>query len=187
MLRRSINTYVLLTIAAICVFYLPSVLAKEKQGAKAPSSQQNTVHSDFKANKTKPRPIPVIVDPRNPNAAINGSLEVDLNFLASPTQEPWIEYSLSATLYRWMLRKPGDYGSKCLTGSIKSNVDVLIDFVEFDDLQTPPLLRGLDRSVKCSDQQVEMYYSANIGEIPINQVQWHRSFDLRSLMPWSNH
>ena len=180
MLRRSIDTYILLIIAVICVFFLPSVLAKEKQGAKNPSSQQNTIHSDLKVNKTKLRPIPVIVDPRNPDAVINESLGVDVNFLRSTTQDPFIEYSLSATLYRWMLRKPGDYGSKCVTGSIKSNVDVIIDFIEFEDLQTPPRLRGLNRSIKCTDQQVEMSYSANIGEIPIHQVQWHRSLDFNN-------
>jgi hypothetical protein len=179
MLRRYINTYGLMIIAVICVFCLPSVLAKEKQGAKKPSSQQNTVHSDFKANKTKIKPIPVMIDPRNPDAAISGSLEVDI-ILASPTQDPWIEYSLSATLCRWMVRKPGDYGAQSVIGTIKSNVDVIIDFIEFGNLRTRPRIGAPYWMYQYPDQQVDMFYSANIGELPIDQVQWHKALDFNN-------
>jgi hypothetical protein len=177
MLRRSIVIYIL--IAMITVLHITSVLAKEKQRTTNPYGHQSAVQPENIGNTAKVTPFPVVIDPRNPDAVMSGSLSVDFIF-SKPKQEPWIEYSLSATLYRWMLRKPGNYGSRCVTGSIKSNVDVLIDFIEFEDLQTPPLLKGLNRSIKCSDQQVEMYYSANIGEIPIHQVQWHRSFDFNN-------
>ena len=180
MFRRYINTYSLLIIAVICVLCLPSVLAKEKQGAKKPSSQQNTVHSDFKANKTKLKPIPVMIDPRNLDSAVSGSLEAGVNFLASPTQDPWIEYSLSATLCRWMVRKPGDYGAQSLIGTIKSNVDVIIDFIDFGNLRTRPRVGQPYYMYQLPDQQVDMYYSANIGEIPIDQILWHKALDFNN-------
>ena len=82
-----------------------------------------------------------------------------------PKNEYWIEYSLSATEWDWNVRRPGIYASKCLTGSITSNVDVLIDFNGFEDLNCPGV----------PNPNLETYYAVSVLPLTLGQVQWLRA------------
>lgn len=47
----------------------------------------------------------------------------------------WVEWTLSGTDWEWFVRKPGKYAADCITATLKSNYDVLIDYDGFADLQ----------------------------------------------------
>jgi len=178
-LKRSIVKYILIAmITVFVVFHITSVLAREKQGIIKPSNATGETQLDQNANTTKITHFPVLIDPRNPGSAVSGTLGVDIRF--SKTDSPWIRYSLSATLWTWTVRKPGVYATQCLTGTVKSNVDIVIDFTGFEDLKTPPLLKGLHWDPKCSDKEIETYYAAALSNLTVDQVSWHRASEFNN-------
>ena len=65
--------------------------------------------------------------------ACNKDFKIDVKITAEVAQ--WIEWSISGTHWKWFVRKPGNYGGDCITGFIKSNQDVKIDFEGFEPLK----------------------------------------------------
>ena len=91
--------------------------------------------------------------------------------LLSPGPEtPWVSFHLSSTQWQWNIRKPGDYAAQPIIGSITSNVDILINFSGFEDLNSsdPPT------------QSVETYYGVSIGNQSIEEVDWARASDFNA-------
>jgi len=69
--------------------------------------------------------------------ACNKDFKIDVKITAEVAQ--WIEWSISGTHWKWFVRKPGNYGGDCITGLIKSNQDVKIDFEGFEPLKYIPV------------------------------------------------
>lgn len=128
-------------------------------------NDKSETQSNFKKNTSQGKPAPILIDPRNTIGFENETLGADVMVLRK--EEYWISYSLSATQWNWMVRKPGDYAGKCLVGRITSNVDVVIHFEGFEDLS----------STNSPTQNLETYYSATILDLPIDQLQWYRASD----------
>jgi len=83
---------------------------------------------------------------------------------------PWVKFHLSATQWTWNVRKPGSYAAKCLTGTITSDVDMLIEFSGFEDLYSSDPPR----------QNVETYHGVLIGNERVEEVEWVRASDFNA-------
>lgn len=162
-------------ITVFVVFQTTAVLAREKQGIIKPSNAKGETQLDHNANTTKITHVPVLIDPHNPDSAVSGSLGVDIRY--SKPDCPWIHYSVSATEWGWFVRKPGNYASICLTGTIASNVDLVINFMDFGDFRTPIRIGAPMWSLECQNKELETYYSATLLDIPASEVEWHRAID----------
>ena len=46
----------------------------------------------------------------------------------------WVDWSISGTTWKWYVRKPGNYAADCITATIASNQDVLVDYHDFGPL-----------------------------------------------------
>ena len=91
--------------------------------------------------------------------------------LLSPGPEaPWVSFHLSATQEKWHIRRPGEYAAECIIGSITSNVDILINFSDFEDINSsdPPT------------QSVETYYGVSIRNQGVEEVDWIRASDFNA-------
>jgi hypothetical protein len=126
-------------------------------------SQRAKVPSTIK--QTSPIAIPDSLSPETNATGLNPQMKMRPDVIIRPKNEYWIEYSLSATKWDWVVRKPGIYASKCLTGSITSNVDVLIDFNGFEDLNCPGV----------PNPNLETYYAVSVLPLTLGQVQWLRA------------
>ncbi|MEO0115198.1 MAG: hypothetical protein ABIK93_06945 [candidate division WOR-3 bacterium] len=102
-------------------------------------------------------------------------------FTTGVSMAQWVEWSISATEWKWKVRKVGPdlcqtdgwYAGDCITAWIKSNYDVEITFSGFDDLYNP-------NSV---DKWIEAWYAW--GEFmtppPKNDPLWVRAPDLNNV------
>jgi hypothetical protein len=127
-------------------------------------NDKSKIQSDPKKNPYQEKLMPILVDPRNTIGFESETLGVYGRILE---EEAWIIYSISATEWSWNVRRPGIYASKCLVGTITSNVDVTIHFQGFEDLS----------SSNSPPKNLETYYSATVLDLPINQLVWHRASD----------
>jgi len=83
--------------------------------------------------------------------------------LLSPSSEaPWASFNLSGTQWEWDIRRPGDYAAQSIVGSITGNVDILINFSGFEDLN----------SSNPNTEIVETYYAASVGNPRVEEVDW---------------
>ncbi len=83
-------------------------------------------------------------------------------FSPEPSTRCWLRYSFSGTCWNWRIRKPGKYGGKILTCSIKSNVCVIIDFRQFDRL----------RRTNGSDEYLDASYALSDPNTSIENLNW---------------
>jgi hypothetical protein len=150
-----------------CVFNTFSIWGKEIDGPRNSLLPGMENQADLRKNTMQVIPPPILIDPRNPVTVESGSLGVGL-MLSKPICRPWVSYSLSGSRCKWKVRKPGVYAAKCFTGTIKSNVDIVIHFAGFADLKS---------GFKCGHQEMETYYSATILDLTIDQVEWHTASD----------
>ena len=93
---------------------------------------------------------------------------IDVTVHASIAQ--WIEWSLSGTRWDWRVRKPGIYAGDCISATVASNNDVLVDYEGFENLQ------AVDPGAV--NPEIPVYYA--IGE-DINQFSdddWIAAADL---------
>lgn len=74
----------------------------------------------------------------------------------------WVRCSFSGTCWNWRIRKPGNYAGKILTGSIQSNICVLMDFRNFDRL----------RRTGGSDERLDTYYALSAPDASIENLNW---------------
>jgi hypothetical protein len=74
----------------------------------------------------------------------------------------WVRFHFSGTRWKWLVRKPGSYAAKTLTGCIRSNGEILVDFCRFNRL-------------RCSDGSedfLETYYAISSPNFGIGELTW---------------
>ena len=98
------------------------------------------------------------------------SQQVEVTVRAPAVQEPWVRFHLSATQWEWNIRRPGEYATQSVAGTIIGNVDILISFSGFEDLS----------SSDPHTQIVETYYGASVGIQTVEQVDWARASDFNT-------
>jgi hypothetical protein len=128
-------------------------------------SHRTKVPSTIKETLPIALPDSLSPDTNNSGATLLVKMTPDEYELCPPRKKYWIEYSLSSKEWDWRVRKPGIYASKCLTGTIKSSVDVLVDFNGFEDLC--PVVKPAAK--------LETYYAASVSPLALAQVQWLRA------------
>lgn len=72
--------------------------------------------------------------PRLSTSRPGGYIAPDYSLPVALQEVQWVIFHFSASEWTWFVRKPGEYASKVLTGSIESNGGVLVDFENFDPL-----------------------------------------------------
>ncbi len=163
-------SYALLLILVFCIsLHSPSALAKDKDKPTNGPALKGDLQPGLKKSPNQVNPLPVLLGPENHGTVVNESLLIDVQFARSETA-PWILYSFSATQWTWSLRAPGDYAAECVTGSITSKMDVLLQFQGFENLA----------SSDASEQPVESYYAACIGNEQVSQLNWFSAAELNS-------
>lgn len=88
-------------------------------------------------------------------------------FWSSGEEKQWASFHLSSTQWEWKVRRPGEYASQTLTGTVSSSSDIMIAFSGFGDLV-------------CSNpnsENVEAFYGAYLGNVQVDQVSWVRAQD----------
>ena len=98
------------------------------------------------------------------------SQQVEVTMRAPASQEPWIRFHVSATQWEWNIRRPGEYAAQSVVGSIIGNVDILISFSGFEDVN----------SSDPHTQIVETYYGASVGIQTVEEVDWERASDFNT-------
>ncbi len=158
-----------LVIIAVIILSSLTVQAEDRYKGTFNTNDSLRFQSPLKGNDKVEVPFSILVNPKHPQIITPIMLDYQLISQAKSTC-PWISYSLSATQWSWNVRRSGDYAAKCLVGTIKSNVDVVIHFEGFEDLS----------SSNSPTQNLETYYSATILDLPIDQLQWHRASDFNN-------
>lgn len=92
------------------------------------------------------------------------------SLLSPSTEEPWVSLHLSSTQSEWNIRRPGDYATQSIFGSIMGNVDILIIFSGFEDLN----------SSNPNTEIVETYYAVSVGNQSVEEVNWASASDFNS-------
>jgi hypothetical protein len=112
---------------------------------------------------------PVGIDPapihRDENSSENQQAQSPL--LSTTAAAPWAIFDLSGTQWEWNVRRPGDYAAQSVVGSITANVDILINFSGFEDLNSSNPHTGI----------VETYYAASLGNQRVEDVDWASASD----------
>ncbi len=103
------------------------------------------------------------------------------NFTTNASMAQWVEWSISATEWKWKVRKVGPnlcqtdgwYAGDCITAWIKSNYDVEITFSGFDHLYNP-------NSV---DKWIEVWYAWGEFNVPPPKTdpRWIPAPDLNNI------
>jgi hypothetical protein len=108
--------------------------------------------------------------------ACNKDWNIDVDIHASIAQ--WIEWTLSGSRWDWKVRKPGRYGADCITASVKSNQHVLVDYHNFNDLET--------ESVSVNPTIPIWYHVSELGAQlpPPDSPLWTRAADLNNSAEW---
>jgi len=75
------------------------------------------------------------------DSACNKDWKIDVKIHASIAQ--WIEWSMTGTRWDWFVRKPGNYAADCITATIKSNQNVLVDYHDFGPLVAVDTLKAV--------------------------------------------
>ena len=90
----------------------------------------------------------------------------------------WIKWSMSGTRWDWRVRKPGKYGADCITATVQSNQNVLVDYHDFNDLQA--------ESTSVNPTIPIWYYVSELGaNLPApDDPAWTRSYDLNVVAEW---
>jgi hypothetical protein len=107
----------------------------------------------------------------------NKDWRIDVTIHASIAQ--WTKWSMTGTRWDWFVRKPGDYAADCISGTIASNQNVLVDYHDFGDL----IAQHPENTV---DDTIEVWYAVwGLGAPPgFTDPAWTRSFDLNSEAEW---
>jgi hypothetical protein len=107
----------------------------------------------------------------------NKDWEIRVKIHASIAQ--WIEWSMTATRWDWFVRKPGYYAADCISGTIASNQNVLVDYHGFGDLIA-------EDTVKAIDDTIEVWFAVwPLGTPPpFGHPAWVRSYMLNDPAEW---
>lgn len=114
---------------------------------------------------------PVLIN-RDGNSSENQQAQPPL--LSTTAAAPWARFDLSGTQWEWNVRRAGDYAAQSIVGSITANVDILINFSGFEDLNSSNPNTGI----------VETYYAASVGNQRVEDVDWASApdFNQRTLL-----
>lgn len=66
------------------------------------------------------------------DSACNKNWKIPVKIHASIAQ--WVDWTMSGTRWDWFVRKPGNYVADCITATLKSNQNVLVDYHGFGPL-----------------------------------------------------
>lgn len=91
----------------------------------------------------------------------------------------WLDWTMSGTRWDWRVRKPGWYAGDCITATIKSNQNVLVDYHDFNDLQAD--------SPKAVNPIIPIYYHAGpLGAaLPaLGSSDWVHAPDMNNEAEW---
>ena len=91
----------------------------------------------------------------------------------------WIAWSMTATRWDWFVRKPGCYAADCISGTIASNQNVLVNYEGFGDL----IAEDPDKAI---DDTIEVWYAVwALGTPPpVLHNAWRRSYLLNDPAEW---
>jgi hypothetical protein len=91
----------------------------------------------------------------------------------------WIRWSMTGTRWDWYVRKPGHYAADCISGTIASNQNVLVNYEDFGDLIA-------EDTAKAIDDTIEVWYAvwAAGAPPPIGDEAWRRSYMLNDPAEW---
>ncbi len=91
----------------------------------------------------------------------------------------WIYWSMTATRWDWFVRKPGCYAADCISGTIASNQNVLVNYEDFGDL----VAEDPDKAI---DDTIEVWYAVwPLGAPPPALGDaWRRSYMLNDPAEW---
>jgi hypothetical protein len=111
------------------------------------------------------------------DSACNKDWRIDVKIHASIAQ--WCEWSMTGTRWDWFVRKPGVYAADCISGTIASNQNVLVDYHDFGDLI------ALDPE-KAIDDTIEIWYAVwGLGTPPpCDDPAWTRSYQMNEPAEW---
>ncbi|WP_324668112.1 hypothetical protein [Geochorda subterranea] len=104
------------------------------------------------------------------NQGITNQAVTGFQFTNHASVAQWVEYTMSGTRKDWRIRRPGIYASDSMTGTIKSNNDVVISFSGFGPLAYEAPGQGVD-------EYIETEYGYSTVEDP-NLVVWVPAEDL---------
>jgi hypothetical protein len=106
----------------------------------------------------------------------NKDWEIPVIIHASIAQ--WLDWTMSGTRWDWRVRKPGWYAGDCITATIKSNQNVLVDYHDFNDLHSDSISVNPD---------IPIYYHAGpLGAAlpPLGSTDWVRATDMNAPAEW---
>jgi hypothetical protein len=111
------------------------------------------------------------------DSSCNKDWEISVKIHASIAQ--WCSWKMTGTRWDWFVKKPGDYAADCISGTIASNQNILVDYHGFGDLI------ALD-TAKAVDDTIEVYYAIwGTGMPPgITNTAWVHSYDLNNEAEW---
>lgn len=118
-----------------------------------------------------PQPVKIRLPNADSMQTTSDGESLTLPFLSpEPPTRCWVRFSFSGTCWNWRIRKPGNYTGKILTGSIQSNLCVLIDFRNFDRL----------RRTGGSDERLDTYYALSAPDASIANLSWMSPSELNA-------
>ncbi len=90
----------------------------------------------------------------------------------------WLDWTMSGTRWDWRVRKPGFYAGDCITATIKSNQNVLVDYHDFNDLHA--------ESVSVNPDIPIWYHVSTLGAQlpPVGSNLWTRAADMNNPAEW---
>ncbi len=111
------------------------------------------------------------------DSSCNKDWKIPVKMHASVAQ--WILWSMTATRWDWFVRKPGHYAADCVSVTICSNQNVLLNFEDFGDLV------AVDPD-KAIDDTIEVWYAFwGLGTPPTwDDDVWRRSYMLNDPAEW---
>jgi len=107
----------------------------------------------------------------------NKDWDIPVKIHASIAQ--WLDWTMSGTRWDWRVRKPGKYGADCITATVKSNQNVLIDYHGFADLHSD--------DPKSVNPDIPIWYHVSaLGAAlpPVGSNLWTRAADMNQEAEW---
>lgn len=107
----------------------------------------------------------------------NKDWHIDVKIHASIAQ--WSRWHMTGTRWDWFVKKPGDYAADCISGTIASNQNVLVDYHDFGDLIA-------EDPAKAIDDTIEVWYAVSGAgaPLPITDNNWIRSYNMNNTAEW---
>ena len=112
------------------------------------------------------------------DSSCNKNWEIPVKIHASIAQ--WIAWSMSGTRWDWYVRKPGNYAADCITATLKSNQNVLVDYHGFGPLWA-------EDTLKTVVDTIPIWYAVGdfpVGPPPKGDAAWVYCRDMNDPAEW---